>query len=147
MQPHQTVQGPWCQYFRGVPNPCSLEGIQSYLEIRIMIQESPDRGTKVLLRLCHSTPFPLPHFPWGHHKLFEYKSLPVVCFWVIQPRHGFSEPEINAHVKRRVLAIFITVIILEFLIWNGLPRSFPLVLGLQCKTQKPGEDMSFAQVT
>lgn len=43
--------------------------------------------------------------------------------------------------------IFITVTILEFLVWNGLPKSFPLALGLQCKTQKPGEDMSFARVT
>lgn len=71
-----------------------------------MIQESPDIGTKVLLRLCYSTLFPLPHFPWGHHNLFECKSLPVVCFRVIQPRHGFSEPEINAHVKQQVLAYF-----------------------------------------
>lgn len=41
---------------------------------------------------------------------------------------------------------FFTVSISEYLSSSGLPRPLPPVLGLQCKAQKPGEDMSFAQV-
>ena len=112
-----------------------------------MIQESPDRDKGPFETvLLNSLPSSL--LPRGHHKLFECKSLPVVCFWVIQPRCGFSEPQINVHrLSIESWLIFIAVIILEFLIWKGLPRSFPLALGLQCQTQKQGEDLAFARVT
>lgn len=39
--------------------------------------------------------------------------------------------------------LFVTVSISECLSWIDLPPA----LGFQCKAQKPGEDMSFAQVT
>lgn len=110
-------ESPKSLQLRGNPKPLGDTNYDSF--------RSHPIGTKVLLRLCYSTLFPLPHFPWGHHKLFECKSLPVVCFWVIQPRCGFSEPQINVHrLSIESWLIFIAVIILEFLIWKDCQALF-----------------------